>query len=175
MPLNSERIEAMFGSYGIEVLESGPRLRVSNLYSVHDGQRITRTFAIVEYPAVIEPAFAKEHAEILAGGSIGAVFAAGGWRVSKHNRAFASLPITPRLARMMASPGASALAAHVYVLEVEKDGARYEYAAIAEVHHPDYLTLGDVQRIYGPLPAMTPEQIERTSRLLAITKLELSE
>src|SRR5690606_34722880 len=49
--LNSERIERRFGSYGIDVLQSDGRYRVSNLYSVHDGAKICRTFAVVAYPA----------------------------------------------------------------------------------------------------------------------------
>jgi hypothetical protein len=41
--LNSERIEQTFGSYGIDVIASDALLRVSNLYSRHDGEKITRT------------------------------------------------------------------------------------------------------------------------------------
>ena len=44
--LNSERIAQRFGSYGIEVLESDGRVRVSNLYSNEQGGRICRTFAV---------------------------------------------------------------------------------------------------------------------------------
>ena len=33
--LNSDRIRAKFGSYGIDVLQDRDRIRVSSLYSVH--------------------------------------------------------------------------------------------------------------------------------------------
>lgn len=42
--LNSERIKYLFGSYGVEVLNntttSFPGCRISNLHSLHDGQKI---------------------------------------------------------------------------------------------------------------------------------------
>jgi hypothetical protein len=78
--LNSERIAARFGSYGIAVIESDGRVRVSNLFSGRDGERTCRTFAVVRYPDRVDPALAAEHDEIVRGGSIGAVFAARGWR-----------------------------------------------------------------------------------------------
>jgi len=76
--LNSERIAARFGNYGIEVLAGDSRERVSNLYSEANGERTCRTFAVVRYPAAIDSAVAAEHDEIVRGGSIGAVFAAHG-------------------------------------------------------------------------------------------------
>lgn len=148
--LNSERIEARFGSYGVEVLSSDPALRVSNLYSVESGTRTTRTFAIVRYPARVDPAFADAHAEILAGGSIGATLRAHGWEVIKTHRYFGQIESTPRLASMMRLRSPRPLAVHIYVLDIERGGRRFEYAAIAEIHHPDYLAPGEVAAIYAP-------------------------
>ena len=45
--LNSERIAATFGSYGVEVLEQNGAVRVSNLFSGEGEERVTRTFAVV--------------------------------------------------------------------------------------------------------------------------------
>ena len=45
--LNSERIERKFGSYGIDVLRNDDAVRMSNLYSLRDGEKICRTFAVV--------------------------------------------------------------------------------------------------------------------------------
>jgi len=59
--LNSERIAMEFGSYGIDVLENDARVRVSNLYSVHQGTKICRTFAVVQFPELIENAYSVEH------------------------------------------------------------------------------------------------------------------
>ncbi|HEX6998701.1 MAG TPA: hypothetical protein VF322_11185 [Gammaproteobacteria bacterium] len=165
--LNSERIERRFGSYGIEVLESGP-VRVSNLYSLEDGRRVCRTFAVVRYPQRVEPAFAREHEAILAGGSIGAVFAAAGWRVTKHHLRYDELDSTPRVEALMGRLPPAKLAAHVYVLRVERAGAAYDYAVIAEVHHPAYLAVEDLPAIYGPAHARGAEEEAVADAMLEI-------
>ena len=148
--LNSERIEARFGSYGIEVLASDARERVSSLYSEANGERTCRTFAVVRYPAAIEPALAREHDEIVRGGSIGAVFAAHGWQVVKTNLRYFGIEATERLARLMRVGRGTRLAAHAYELDVAKDGRTFQYALLVEIHHPDYLRRDDLISIYGP-------------------------
>lgn len=158
--LNSERIEQRFGSYGIDVLESDGRYRVSNLYSVHDGAPVCRTFAVVLYPERVDPLFAAEHEEIVGGGSIGAVFARNGWTVTKTHLHFGELAATDKVARLMGLRAGVPLATHVYVLTVSKGGSSFDYATIAEIHHPDYLTLVDLPRIYGP-----PAAQERSATL----------
>ncbi len=147
--LNSERIQQAFGSYGVEVLTSGARTRITNLYSVDAGTKTCRTFAVVRFPAVIDAAVATEHATITNGGSIGAVFAANGWRVLKTHLAFRELDATPRLASLMHVAVGTRLAEHVYVLDVVRDGRTVEYAALIEIHHPEYLRRADLERIYG--------------------------
>ncbi len=137
--LNSERIAQRFGSYGIEVLENDGRVRVSNLYSMEQGGRICRTFAVVKYPDSIDPALAAEHDEIANGGSIGAVFAAHGWRVGKTNLRFLEVDASPRVAELMHVAAGTRLAAHAYVLDVSRGGRSIEYALLVEIHHPDYL------------------------------------
>jgi len=149
-PLNSERIAAKFGSYGVEVLAQTDELRVSNLYSSDAGTRTCRTFAIVSYPARIDPALAVPHAAIVAGGSIGAVFAAQGWEVRKTHLHYGELEASQLLAKLMGIEVGTRLAEHVYGLEVAKDGRVLEYAALVEIHHPDYLVLDNLAEIYGP-------------------------
>jgi hypothetical protein len=147
--LNSERIEAKFGSYAVEVLEADAQVRVSNLYS-RDGDRKTcRTFAVVRYPPSVDPALAEEHAAIAAGGSIGAVFAQHGWAVRKSHLYFGEIAATRRLAALMHVPRGTPLAEHAYVLDVAKDGQVHEYAALVEIHHPDYLARTDLPAVYG--------------------------
>lgn len=148
--LNSERIEQAFGSYGIEVLYSDARIRLSNLYSVHGGRRITRTLAIVRYPDEINEAFAKEHAAILEGGSIGATFQAAGWRVIKDYHQYFRSFLSPRLADLMDVAPGTPMASHAYELEIAKDDEHYDYALIVEIYHPDYLSESDLVDIYGP-------------------------
>ena len=151
--LNSERIQQAFGSYGVEVLASDARARVTNLYSVEAGAKTCRTFAVVRFPAVIDAAVATEHATITNGGSIGAVFAANGWRVMKTHLAFREIEATPRLANLMHVAIGTRLAEHAYVLDVARDGKTVEYAALVEIHHPDYLKRTDLEQIYGTADA----------------------
>jgi hypothetical protein len=146
--LNSERIEAEFGSYGIEVLEQDSASRVSNLYSDRAGERTCRTFAVVRYREA-DPAFGREHAAIVAGGSMGAVFAAAGWEVRKTHLEYGAVPATPRLVALMRIAPDTILPVHVYALDVAKGGRTLEYAVLAEIHHPDYLTRDELVEIYG--------------------------
>jgi hypothetical protein len=148
--LNSERIAQRFGSYGVDVLETDGRVRVSNLYSGQSGEKTCRTFAVVRYADAIAPAIAAEHAEIVAGGSIGAVFASHGWRVDKTNLRYFAIEATPRVAALMHVARGTSLAAHAYALDVVKDGRSFSYALLVEIHHPDYLGPDDLQAIYGP-------------------------
>jgi hypothetical protein len=151
--LNSERIAQRFGSYGVEVLASDRRTRVSNLFSGQGESKICRTFAVVRFPASIDPAVAAEHTAILRGGSIGAVFSANGWRVLKTHLYYGEVRATPRLAALMHVAEGTSLAEHAYVLDVAKDDKTVEYAALVEIHHPAYLVQTDLVRIYGTADA----------------------
>jgi len=170
--LNSERIAERFGNYGIEVLESSETIRVSNLFSTENGARTCRTFAVVRYPATVDPAFAAEHAAILKGGSIGAVFAAAGWEVRKSHLHFGETPAAGRVAALMHVARGAALAQHVYVLDIAKGGQVFEYAALVEIHHPDYLRAADLPRIYGPAADVDREELVES---LLATAAERSE
>lgn len=157
--LNSERIEVAFGSYGVEVLEQDGSVRVSSLYSRTGAGRTCRTFAIVRYAPNMDPAVRDEHAAVVAGGSLGAVFAAAGWDVRKTHLRYGERPASARLAKLMQIDAGTALAEHVYVLDVEKDGRTVEYAALVEIHHPEYLTLAQLAAIYGPTEASRGELV----------------
>jgi len=148
--LNSERIAAKFGNYGVQVLAQTETLRLSNLYSTKDDVSTCRTFALVRYPQRIDPLVAAEHEAIAAGGSIGAVFAAHGWEVRKTHLNYGEIEATPRLAGLMRIEAGMPLAEHVYLLEVAKGAQVIEYAALVEIHHPDYLRATDLPAIYGP-------------------------
>ena len=106
--LNSERIAATFGNFGIDVLYSDRDLRLSNLYSEAGGQRTTRTLASVRYPASVDPLLADLHAAIVDGGSIGATFQAAGWTVTKHAHSY-RVVAHPRLDRLMQLEGVAAI------------------------------------------------------------------
>jgi hypothetical protein len=148
--LNSERIAAAFGSYGIEVLEQIDGNRFSNLYSGAGDEKTCRTFAAVRYQRDMHPAVSAEHAAIVGGGSIGAVFVAAGWEVRKTHLSYSETWAPPRLASLLRVAERTPLATHIYALDVAKGGQVIEYATLVEIHHPDYLTREDLPAIYGP-------------------------
>lgn len=150
--LNSERIEAQFGSYGIDVISHRDGLRRASLYSTHDSGKVTRTYAIVHFDDVPEVLLDEEHARILAGASIGATFKSAGWWIRKETLYIGSLDPgadVHGIRRMMQLSDAPALAMHVYRLHIKKEKQSIEYATIIELHHPDYMTPGRLQAIYG--------------------------
>lgn len=150
--LNSERIKAKFGSYGIDVLQDRDRIRVSSLYSVHNGQKITRTFSVVHSPAVVDALFTEEYQEIVGGQSIGALFRRKGWHIEKHAMFLGEIEASIDYAsvyQLMGGVTPTALAIHVYTLSVEKNRAKFRYGALAEIHHPDYFNLSELKAAYG--------------------------
>ena len=61
------------------------------------------------------------------------------------------LAATAKVASLMRIPVNTPLAEHVYALDVVKGGRTIEYAAIVEIHHPSYLRVADLTKIYGPV------------------------
>lgn len=150
--LNSERIAASYGSYGIEVLEADGSERVANLYSVAAGQRTMRTHATVRFAAPVDEALREEHALVQAGGSIGEVFKSRGWTVTKRDLRIGTerLDATDtEIAARMRIETPREVALHEYALVVGRNGREIRYAVITERHHPDYLAEADLRAIYG--------------------------
>ena len=173
---NSERIRLKFGSYGIEVLESGQGIRVSNLYSIDEGIRTNRTFAVVAYPDIIEPEFSKEHNAILKGESIGIVFRNNGWAVDKRHQYFGKVEVLfdcSNVDSVFGDIGRAQPVIHVYSLFVKKDSSEFRYASIAEVHHPGYLGLEDLNTIYGNDLIAALEKNEDVNDFLEIVKTKM--
>jgi hypothetical protein len=169
--LNSDLIERRFGSYGVEVLDSSGEMRRASLYSVHDGRRICRTYAIVRWrplpDADAESSLAAAHERIVGGASLGATLQSAGWTLEKRNRFTGELPAltpTPAWLGLMSLDDSTGLAVHVYDVFIKKSTEAIEYANIIEVHHPDYLEVGDLQSLYpvhmrDALDARTLEQV----------------
>lgn len=152
--LNSERIVKTFGSFGVDVIRSDDGGRVSSLYSGTGGDKVTRTFAVVEFSGPVRRVFASEHARVLSGQSLGAVFKSSGWQIQKVNMFIGEMEIPEKyvlLSELMKIDLPAFLAAHVYELVVRKDGRSYDYARIVELHHPEYLTAEDLREIYGEI------------------------
>jgi hypothetical protein len=170
-PLNSERIEKAFGSYGVEVLASDLSRRISSLYSTDEGVRTTRTLALVAWEPLARASLADAHAAIVGGASIGATLEAAGWAVEKRNFYYGETPASAEVSRLMRIPQGTMLATHGYGLAVARDGESFGYATIVEIHHPDYLDLDTVESIYGSvlpgdaLPELRPYVDRELTRL----------
>ncbi len=150
--LNSERIARKYGNYHVEVLETDDKIRVSNLYSMEPSGPVCRTFAVVGLTDEVDDNFVAEHAEILEGGSIGAVFRRNGWIIEKRHRYIGEMQIgrqAIRLTRLMRMVPPATSAVHIYLLAISKNGKSFDYAMIAEVHHPNYLTVAGLWSLYG--------------------------
>ena len=168
--LNSERIAERFGNCGIELLGSEPALRRSNLYSTNNGERTCRTYAVVRFDEESNAQIDAEHAQVLAGNSIGAIFKASGWSIHKETlhggTATLDVPGTSVATLMRLEAGAE-VAMHVYRLLLEKDGQAIVYGTIIELHHPEYLKERDLRRLYAfeDESALHPGQIEELRSL----------
>jgi hypothetical protein len=168
--LNSERIRRKFGSFGIDILECSEQRRVSSLYSLEHGRRVCRTHAVVEFGDGILPALAREHALVLSGESIGVVFRDRGWIITKRHTHVGSAVFSSEHADLVAAMNLEPpqkLAVHSYIFEVRKNSVSRDYAAITELHHPEYLRESDLRRIYGDagghaLPASVTAQRRAT-------------
>ena len=149
--LNSERIAERFGSYGIDVVSNEPGLRRSNLYSVDNGIHTCRTYAVVRFVDEPDAIIDAEHAKILAGQSIGAIFKAGGWAIVKETLHIGTArldDITHPVAMMMHLQTGAKVAMHVYQLVLNKNDRAIDYATLIELHHPDYLKHTDLLDLY---------------------------
>lgn len=149
--LNSERIQKKFGSYGIDVLASEAGLRRSSLYSLDDGRHTCRTYAVVRFADQLDERYGEEHAEVLRGNSIGATFRAHGWKLHKQTLYMGELQLPvgdSRIAALMHIDGGQPLALHIYQLLLVREDQVFDYAVIIETHHPEYLALSDLHRLY---------------------------
>lgn len=169
--LNSERIEAKFGSYGIEVLEHAP-LRVSMLYSTHGDAKICRTLAIVSFSEPVAEALQPAMTEIKAGASLGATLKDAGWKVGKQYLHIGTIPAGPRFVELAQIDRAQPLALSIYRLSASRPGATHEVATLVEIHHPDYITPAQLRdRITVPA-AEGERQTVRRMRELAATEMQ---
>lgn len=150
--LNSERIESRYGSYAVRVLKQNEHLRISSLESRDDRRAITRTLAFTVFAEPV-PAIAAIGARIRGGGSIGSTFRNAGFAIDKPPIEIGSLAVEADMnivAQLMAIELPATLALHAYRFDVSRHGKRYRYATILELHHPDYLSEAELQRIYSP-------------------------
>lgn len=175
--LNSARIEARYGNYGIEVIDATHGVRRSNLYSTdaRDGEliRICRTFSVVCIEDLEPGVVDTEHNAVMRGGSIGAIFKANGWNIYKetlHTGALSLPPGSRTIPRLMQLANDTVLAMHVYRLLLNKALRTLNYATIVEVHHPDYLDLDELGRCYAVDAATPMRQSERQALVAHVVR-----
>ena len=152
--LNSERIQQTFGSYGVDVLSNDNKQRVSSLYSFDGRDKVTRTYAVVDFIDAATSALEAEHTRIKSGQSIGDVFRKAGWTIEKRHQFIGEFDVPAayaQIGRLMRIDLPQKLAADVYVFVVSRNSRSYAYATITEIHHPDYLSAADLKRIYGEI------------------------
>ena len=161
--LNSERIEACFGSYGVEVLCQDGGWRVSSLYSFGKaGTRVTRTLAVTHFREQVPADLDSVLKLIRDGASIGATLKANGWAVSKSGLYIGEVPMPDDFRQMINTDTedpaeASTAAVFVYDLSAHRNGVDAQIATIAEMYDPRYLTLSSLEKINGPGPQMSKQ------------------
>ena len=149
--LNSERIFQQFGSYGIELINQEDDFRQTSLYSEGEQGRVTRTFASVKFLMPVNPEIESLHQRILKGSSIGSTFKTDGWHIDKYGLLVDELEIQPenKVFELMQLEKPQSLALHLYLFTVSKDSIpSVNYALIAELHHPDYMSIETLLETY---------------------------
>ena len=119
--LNSERIKMKFAVMAQMFL----RLRLNFVFqicTVSIKLKTTRTFAVVQYPKIVNKAYSKEHQIIVSGGSIGQVFKK---RIgtSPRNLFFGTLPASSlyqKVYDLMGLKTSNELAIRIYHLKYPK-------------------------------------------------------
>lgn len=175
--LNSERIEARFGSYGIDIISDRDGQRLTSLYSGSDRDRVCRTFASVRRQARSGGSIDAEQADIAAGRSIGARFRESGWSVAKRTLYTGAVPVGRLIAevrRRMCLAEDASVAVHAYQLVLGRERHTIDYATIIEAHHPDYLSVDALLGLYRITTAadatITPSEFDELLLSMGLAK-----
>ncbi len=127
-------------------------MRITSLYSLVNGQPITRTLAMVGYLSDYPPQVTDVHTKIVSGGSLGQSFVDHGFEVVKETVTLMNLPCGEGMGplyEMMKLKERVPLAYHNYVLKVRKDSNWIPYAKVTEVHSPEHLTIQELAERLG--------------------------
>jgi len=151
--LNSDRIAYFFGNYGVDPVvlnsDSLEEYRISNLYSVQDGQKIMRTLAVVQFQKPVPPDLQQVHREITNGASIGIALRKSGWSLEKIPLYFGAVTLSPQVRAWMQEQESDRAAIHIYKLSVFKEDSQpIDYCTILEVHSPQYLDEAWLEALY---------------------------
>lgn len=150
--LNSDRIRQEFGNYGVEILYSDEKQRITSLYSETTEEKTARTYAVVVFDTPVADALIQAHQNILSGKSIGEEFRNAGWKIDKLHVFIGELNVPAdhlEIQRNMNIRLPALLAAHTYQFVVTRDDRSITYATIVEIHHPDYMDIDELEQVYG--------------------------
>lgn len=149
--LNSQRIQLLFGNFGVELLLQEGCLRVSNLNS----NGLMRTCAVVNFSLPVPAWLQDTHNKICKGASIGQTIKDNKFDYTKED-AYLGITKLPEFAKEKMDTDDYRAAVHIYQFFVKnpETSEKIAYCTIAELHSPLYLTLGDLRQLY---PAATPE------------------
>lgn len=169
--LNSDRIEYFFGSFGIELLHlqscEFPENRVSNLYSIHNNEKVMRTLALVTFEQPVHPLLQETHKEITKGKAIGMALQHSGWKIKKTPTYFGSFYLDEKILQWMQEKQSNQAAIHVYELSAYRDDQTpIRYCTIAEIHSPQYLSIEWLKALYPEQWNAFTEQTEKITAFL---------
>lgn len=158
--LNSTRIELKFGSYGVQILAQDPieGIRLSSLYSVHEGDKIARTIAFTQYQQKINEKLIQAHHEILEGSSIGSTLKKYGFDIKKDLLFKGLVESLPQQLQNLMHTQLESFAAVIYNLYAKDVNQLYLYCTIVEIYSPEFLTLDELHQIY-PEPILPTDNI----------------
>lgn len=168
--LNSQKIEARYGSYDVDMLASDGLTRQSALSSISDDGKVCRTFALTKFTDAVDELGLDIQRRIDDGASIGATLKQDGWNILKATIHIGRIDIDDAdhpVLSLMRLDVPQTLALHIYRLTIEKNGESLDYATISEMHHPDYLTEDDVRDLFT-LDARAPATPPQVDELIAI-------
>lgn len=141
--------------------------RISNLYSIQNTKKITRTLAIVAFQLPIPQDLEEVHAEIDLGGSIGTVLRKYDWSMEKKTEYLGNTAL-PHLFRKWMHTEHRFAAVHIYNLQVfsKNKPCKIHYCTILELHHPEYLTEEDLQTLYKMEDSQNQSKIQELLNVL---------
>lgn len=146
--LNSKRIELKFGSYGVQAIpQENNQVRLSNLFSISQGRKYTRTIALTLFTDVLDPSLEISHQEILNGGSIGIVLNKNGFLIKKDIFYIDELNDASLFSKFM-DVDSNSIAIIIYDLSIEKDNRILPYCTIIEVYSPEFLNITEIKNLY---------------------------
>lgn len=147
--LNSERIKYFFGNCAIEVLETPFPNRISNQYTIQNGQKFSRTIAVVDFEKCLPAIILKTHQHIKDGASIGLTLRNEGWQIEKKALYFGSMDMPEQIKTWMKQEKQQKIEVYAYELVISKGDLSTKYCTIVEMYSPEFLDNQRMKQLYA--------------------------